>query len=47
MTPAKLTLREEIENLLLARIDRGILIATGNSTSNRTSAAYTPPGPSF
>jgi hypothetical protein len=25
----------------------GILIATGNSTSNRTSAAYTPPGPSF
>src|SRR5215831_3867664 len=26
---------------------QGILIATGNSTSNRTSAAYTPPGPSF
>src|SRR5205823_6557194 len=29
-------------------ISQGILIATGNSTSIRTSAAYTPsPGPSF
>jgi hypothetical protein len=34
MTPAKLTLREEIENLLLARIDRGLVTNTAPLAEN-------------
>jgi hypothetical protein len=34
MTPAKLTLREEIENLLLVRIDRGLVTNTASLAEN-------------
>jgi hypothetical protein len=34
MTLAKLTLREEIENLLLARIDRGLVTNTASLAEN-------------
>ena len=34
MTPAKLTLREEIENLLLVRIDSGLVTSTASLAEN-------------